>query len=359
MPWNVTHDPSMCSASQPWAVTKEGTGALVACHATKEKATMQQKALYASMPMSERVRKPHGDVPYADPGYLDDAGNQAKGDNGVARYPIDENHVESAWSYINMPKNQKGYTPEQLAEVKGKIRAAMKRFGHQVQEQRETDELPVHAAVETREVTVNDVNFPDRIITIRAVPYEQPAPVEYLGEVYQETFAAGSMDHLINRPGRVRVNRGHNKNLTVGKVIKFHPPQQDGLIADVRIAKTALGDDTLGLAAEDMLSSSIGFAALPAWQTIDRRAKTRRINQGHLDHISFVESPAYENADVLAVREAVSKQLNDSELIDLITNILVKARPPEQRSTPVLDELAGDEMFRWASERLNRESKSL
>lgn len=81
--------------------------------------------------------KPHGDVKYADPGYLDASGNPAKGDNGVARYPIDEKHVQAAWSYINMPKNQKGYTSSQLASIKSKIRSAMKRFGHDVAEEKE------------------------------------------------------------------------------------------------------------------------------------------------------------------------------------------------------------------------------
>jgi hypothetical protein len=71
---------------------------------------------------------------FADPGYLDASGNQAKGGNGVKRYPIDAKHVQAAWSYINMPKNQKGYTPTQLAAVKSKIKAAMKRHGHDVSE---------------------------------------------------------------------------------------------------------------------------------------------------------------------------------------------------------------------------------
>jgi len=72
----------------------------------------------------------YGNVDYADPGYLDSSGKQAKGGNGVKRYPIDKTHVKAAWSYINMPKNQKGYTPSQLASIKNKIKAAMKKFGH-------------------------------------------------------------------------------------------------------------------------------------------------------------------------------------------------------------------------------------
>ncbi|BCP29600.1 hypothetical protein MINTM026_05700 [Mycobacterium intracellulare] len=60
--------------------------------------------------------KPYGDVKYADP------------KNG--KYPIDtKEHVRAAWSYINMPKNQKGYSPAELAEIKGRIKAAAKRFG--------------------------------------------------------------------------------------------------------------------------------------------------------------------------------------------------------------------------------------
>jgi|ERR1041384_561370 hypothetical protein len=46
------------------------------------------------------------------------------------KYPIDtESRVRAAWSYINMPKNQKGYSSEELAHIKSKIKAAGKKFG--------------------------------------------------------------------------------------------------------------------------------------------------------------------------------------------------------------------------------------
>jgi HK97 family phage prohead protease len=82
----------------------------------------------------DRAKKPYGGVSYADPGYLGPDRKPAHDGNGVARYPIDESHVQAAWSYINMPKNQKGYTASQLASIKGKIKAAMKKFGHDVSE---------------------------------------------------------------------------------------------------------------------------------------------------------------------------------------------------------------------------------
>jgi hypothetical protein len=64
---------------------------------------------------------------YADPGYQADK---------KKRYPLDTKaHVKAAWSYINMPKNAKAYTAAQLKRIKGRIRAAAKKFGVNVSEQ--------------------------------------------------------------------------------------------------------------------------------------------------------------------------------------------------------------------------------
>lgn len=69
-------------------------------------------------------KKPYGDVTYADPGYQKD---------GKKRYPLDTKaHVRSALSYINQKDNAAQYTAKQLALVKGRIKAAAKRFGIEV-----------------------------------------------------------------------------------------------------------------------------------------------------------------------------------------------------------------------------------
>lgn len=71
--------------------------------------------------MATDPKKPYGDVNYADPGYQKD---------GVHRYPLDTaQHVKSAWSYINQAKNSSTYSAEQLAHIKGKIKAAAKKYG--------------------------------------------------------------------------------------------------------------------------------------------------------------------------------------------------------------------------------------
>lgn len=65
--------------------------------------------------------KPYGDVTYADPGYQSDK---------QKRYPIDtKKHAKAAWAYISKAKNAAAYTAAQLASIKSKIKAALKKFG--------------------------------------------------------------------------------------------------------------------------------------------------------------------------------------------------------------------------------------
>ncbi len=58
----------------------------------------------------------YGDVTFADP--------------KNKKYPINtEAHVRAAWSYINMPKNAAKYSSSDVAAIKGRIRAAGRKFG--------------------------------------------------------------------------------------------------------------------------------------------------------------------------------------------------------------------------------------
>lgn len=78
--------------------------------------------------------EPYGDVKYADPGYKSD---------GKKRYPINTaDHVKAAWSYINMPKNQSGYSSAQVKTIKSRIRAAAKKFGIDISEDKRAMPMP-------------------------------------------------------------------------------------------------------------------------------------------------------------------------------------------------------------------------
>jgi phage head maturation protease len=72
------------------------------------------------------------------------------------------------------------------------------------------------------------------------------------------------------------------------------------LVAEVRIAATLLGDETLALADERMVDLSVGFGVRGSDQVLSR--PKRIIKRAFLDHIAFVGAPAYVGAKVLAVR---------------------------------------------------------
>lgn len=144
-----------------------------------------------------------------------------------------------------------------------------------------------------------DVDKVGRTIRLIAVPYEAPTQVVFRGQMWSEVFSRGAFDDIGGR--NVRVNRGHDRGRTVGRVVAFDTTDHRGLVADLRIARTALGDETLALAAEDCLSASIGFSVPAGGEQLDYRSRARRVNRAILDHVALVEDPAYTGAAILGV----------------------------------------------------------
>jgi len=152
--------------------------------------------------------------------------------------------------------------------------------------------------VELRSSSVAEVKFPQRIITVLAVPYEQPTDkVVYMGRQVTETFARGSFAGIESRNGKVMANREHVKGATVGKVVTFYPDASEGLLEDIKIAETPRGDEVLALANDGMIFPSVGFAVRKqSDQDFDRTNSTRYIRKAFIDHMAFVEDPAYAGA---------------------------------------------------------------
>ena len=75
--------------------------------------------------------------------------------------------------------------------------------------------------------------------------------------------AAGAFDGIEGRPGRVTVNRDHDDQRTIGAARRFQPAREQGLVATARKSRTPLGDETLKLASDGALASSIGMAVNP------------------------------------------------------------------------------------------------
>lgn len=192
----------------------------------------------------------------------------------------------------------------------------------------------VRAPIELRNAIVENVDQQQRIITIIAAPYEESGPVMYRGQVWNEVIARGAFDGIDKRPNRIKANRDHDEKRPVGKAINFWPGDERGLLGEVKISKTLLGDETLALADDHVLGLSVGYAA-PAdneHTVFDRRSMIRRIKKAYLDHLAFVTNPTWVGAEVLSVR----------------SNDVVEQG--ELAQTPNLDMLATDEMLWWARE---------
>jgi phage head maturation protease len=185
------------------------------------------------------------------------------------------------------------------------------------------------APVESRAATVEDVDFPERLIEVLAVPYDQEALVEYRGEIWKETFERGAFDGVEKRPNRIKVFRDHdpgeNRRGTstrglVGRVVSFLPEHNAGLVGKARIAKTPLGDETLTLAGEGILGVSLGFAVRGRDQVFNRAEGTRRIRRAFVDHLAFPDNGAYDGAQVINVRsqrpQAADLPRLDTPLLD-------------------------------------------
>ena len=147
-----------------------------------------------------------------------------------------------------------------------------------------------------------DVSFPARTIDLIVLPYEEMALVEHQGRMVEEIVTRGAFDGIERRPNRVKVNRDHDVTRTCGRTVKFDPASEVGLVAEIKIANTPLGQETLELAADGILDASAGFLPLPNGQTWETRSR-RRLNKLWLGHIAMTPDPAYEGAQTLAVRD--------------------------------------------------------
>jgi HK97 family phage prohead protease len=193
-------------------------------------------------------------------------------------------------------------------------------------------------SVELRSSTITDVDTHQRLIDLVVVPWEERGEVMWQGEPWEEVFVRGAFDGIEGHAGRVPVNHEHVRGKTIGKMASFINGDP-GLLGTVKVGKTPLGDDMLELAAEDMVSASVGFRlARPSDVQINKRARLRRVMRAFIDHVALTEAPVYAGARVLSVRaESSGLQVVEQEPLP---------------STPILDAIREDEVFAWARRRL-------
>jgi HK97 family phage prohead protease len=156
--------------------------------------------------------------------------------------------------------------------------------------------------LEYRKATSLDVRYPERVIDLIAVPYNEETRVLHHGRWIVESIAPGSFAGVKLEDRHIIVNRGHDTERPLGKVFGLHPNNHRGLRTEIKIVGTPAGDEVLELAAEELLGASVGFAPYPGGETYSQDRTRRTITRAFLGHIALTGTPAYEGAQVLAVR---------------------------------------------------------
>jgi HK97 family phage prohead protease len=152
-----------------------------------------------------------------------------------------------------------------------------------------------------RTATQLDVSPAQRVIELIVSPYEQPTLVPHQGRMITEVIARGAYAGIEHETRRVKVNRDHDVTRVVGRAVGLYPDEPEGLVAELKIAKTALGDETLTLAEDGILDASAGFLPMPGGETWETRNRCR-VTKAWLGHIALTPDPAYAGAQVLSVR---------------------------------------------------------
>jgi len=173
---------------------------------------------------------------------------------------------------------------------------------------------------------IDSVNFAERIVRLIVVPYGERATVLYRGRVMEEEVEPGAFDRVTATKMHVTANRDHDHTRVIGKAVEYVTDDPRGLIADVRVSQTPLGDETLRLADDGVLRGSIGMLVKESDQKL--LGGLRRIRRAFLDHIAFVPNPAYAGAEVLSVRQAQEQM-----------------EPETPVSTPELDRILNDPWY--------------
>ena len=237
--------------------------------------------------------QPYGDVAYADPGYQKD---------GKKRYPIDTaDHVRAAWSYINQSDNAGQYSSEQLANIKGRIRAAAKKFGIEIADQ--ASRSHTRADAEERRYTSAPVELRGRPGNRTIGGYAAMFRTESrnLGG-FKETVAPGAFNRSRSQGWTGVVSRyNHDANYLLGSTASGRlrlGVDDTGLTYDVDVPESR--SDVYELVERgDLRHSSFRFVAdADDWGVDDTGYPQRTLVQVSLLEVGPVDTPAYAETSV-------------------------------------------------------------
>ena len=176
----------------------------------------------------------------------------------------------------------------------------------------------------TRAAVSTEVRYAERIITALAVPYDTPSEVTDSYGHYIERIARGAFGDVERRTERVKVLRDHDVQRAVGRAVQLDSKSERGLLAQLRIARTPLGDESLALADDGVLDLSICARPLQGGDRWNSDASEVVRSSLWLEEISLVPLPAYDDARVLAVRSAAEPEAVGTPNLDSVRGWLAQ-----------------------------------
>jgi len=164
------------------------------------------------------------------------------------------------------------------------------------------------------------------------VPFDTEARVSDGGKPYRERFQRGAFKRTIDRNGvdRVKFLYQHNSHEPIGRatLLREDPP---GLYGEFRVSRVADGEKALELIRDGVIDSfSVGFAPVKHKRDGDVIVRT----EVALREVSAVTFPAYEDARITGLREAI-RDMSDDELAELAAMMRV-AHPLTPDSAPTV-----------------------
>jgi HK97 family phage prohead protease len=283
---------------------------------------------------------PKSQVSYADPGYQADK---------KARYPLDSaDHCKAAWSYINMPKNAAQYSSEHLAAIKGRIKAALKRYGVTVSEDQPASRDEQGPQPFVRSFPLQDVSIraggDGRTVDAYATVFDTPAPIHDQDGDYIEVIDRRAFDRILPKLApsggrsawRCGVFYNHAMNLhgqpsdidsmPIGVPLEIKADGH-GLFTRTRYHKGDRADQVLEAIREGSLAGYSFSGAFHRSTPLVPRGGFRPDRGGNLPTVRRTEStlreygptpfPAYQGAAITGVRaEQITEQL--AEIAELL-----------------------------------------
>ena len=149
-----------------------------------------------------------------------------------------------------------------------------------------------------------------RIVAGIAVPFDSTAVVHEAGRQYREQVQRGAFARTIAERGAERVKLLVNHDRVAAPIGRGVLLREDlsGLYCEMRVSRTAAGDEALELARDGALDSfSIGF--IPIGE--ERRGDVTVLTEVILREISMCCFPVYEDARITGVRAVLPPVLRD------------------------------------------------